>query len=127
MADSRGVALVVDDDEAIREAAREILEGEGYAVHEAANGREAMAALEAGVQRPCVMLLDMMMPVMDGHAVLAALDARPQLLSGLAVVVWTASRDKHFGPPTPLRVLRKPFDVEALLDAVGAACLAASA
>jgi CheY-like chemotaxis protein len=124
---SRGMALVVDDDEAIREAAREILEVEGYAVREAANGREALAALEDGIQPPCVMLLDMMMPVMDGHAVLAALDARPQLLQGVRVVVWTASRDKHFGPPEPLRVLRKPFDVDALLDAVGAACSASPA
>src|SRR5262245_36830107 len=57
--------LVVEDDDGIRESIVEILRDEGYLVHEASNGREALEQLKDG-QRPCVVLLDLMMPVMSG-------------------------------------------------------------
>ncbi|HEY5451481.1 MAG TPA: response regulator [Polyangia bacterium] len=57
--------LVVDDDSAVRTALKELFETEGYDVAVAANGRAALNQLRVGV-RPCVVLLDLMMPVMDG-------------------------------------------------------------
>jgi CheY-like chemotaxis protein len=57
--------LVVDDDSAVRTALKELFETEGYAVAVAANGRAALNHLRTGL-RPCVVLLDLMMPVMDG-------------------------------------------------------------
>ena len=57
--------LVVDDDPDIRDSLREVLEDEGYGTSCVANGREALDFLRSG-KRPCVILLDLMMPVMDG-------------------------------------------------------------
>src|ERR1051325_2493173 len=57
--------LVVDDDADIRESLREVLEDEGYQVSCVANGLEALRHLRQG-NRPCVILLDLTMPVMDG-------------------------------------------------------------
>ena len=57
--------LVVDDDYAVLDAMKDILEDEGYEVSVAANGLEALKELERG-PRPCVILLDLMMPVMNG-------------------------------------------------------------
>lgn len=109
--------LVVDDDDGIRESIRDLLEDEGYRVETATNGREALAAVSR--HRPCVMLLDLMMPVMNGWQVLDALRS-DQALSGIPVVVVSAAAD---GLPSGVaRTLRKPLRLEALLDAVKAHC-----
>ena len=66
---TRPSVLLVDDDVAIREALAEVLVDEGFAVHQAVNGREALDWLHhdgSNGSRPCVVLLDLMMPVMDG-------------------------------------------------------------
>ena len=57
--------LIVDDDPDIRDSLKEVLEDEGYEVNGVANGREALDYLRKS-PRPCVILLDLMMPVMDG-------------------------------------------------------------
>jgi len=64
--------LVVDDEPGIREYLKEFLEGKGYAVTTASNGAEALTAVESG--RPHVVLLDILMPVMNG------LEALPRIL-----------------------------------------------
>ncbi len=69
-----GRALVVDDDEAARDRMRELLRGESWEVHEARNGREALEALGRGL--PDLILLDLMMPEMNGFEFLAALRGR---------------------------------------------------
>ena len=66
--------LVVDDDTAIRQMLRLVLEDEGYAVREAMDGIEALAALRVSA-RPLVVLLDLMMPRLGGDGVLAAVTA----------------------------------------------------
>lgn len=58
--------MVVDDDADIREGVRDLLESKGYSVVTATNGIEALAELHKGA-RPAVILLDLMMPVMDGY------------------------------------------------------------
>jgi CheY-like chemotaxis protein len=81
--------LVVDDDDDIRSTLREFLENRGYTVHLAANGREALDRLRQGMRRPGLILLDMMMPVMDGNAFRAEQERDPEL-STIPIVVFSA-------------------------------------
>jgi CheY-like chemotaxis protein len=119
--DSSGTAqpatvLVVDDEFDIREAVRDVLEGEGYRVITAVNGQEALDLL--ATLRPCVVLLDLMMPVMNGWQVLDALRKR-RGLDGLAVVLVTASDSR---PSGVAGLIRKPFDIDRLLSAIERYC-----
>ncbi|CAN7322840.1 response regulator [Phyllobacterium sp. LjRoot231] len=77
--------LIVDDDPATRELFRRVLVREGWRVREATDGRRGLAELEAG--RPTVMVLDLMMPNMDGFALLRAIHDRPDLVDIPVVVV----------------------------------------
>src|SRR5919206_1695644 len=81
----RGEVLVVEDDFAIRETLRELLEDEGYRVAWAANGKEALARLHE--RAPRVILLDLMMPVMDGWEFRVAQQRDPALASIPVVVI----------------------------------------
>jgi CheY-like chemotaxis protein len=83
----RGRVLVVDDDPDVRERIREMISREGFQVVEARDGREALARLET--EPPDVILLDLLMPEMDGFAFLDELRKRDQLKE-LPVVVLTA-------------------------------------
>ena len=94
----RAHVLVVDDDADIRATLVELFEGEGFTVTGAADGADGLA--QARERRPDLVLLDMMMPVMNGHEFLAALKPDPSL-ADIRVVVM---RDGHFaveGGPTP--------------------------
>jgi CheY-like chemotaxis protein len=79
--------LVVDDDPAAREIVRRQLEGDGWRVEEASNGREALAHVEA--RRPALIVLDLSMPEVDGFSVVAELRARAEWRD-IPVVVLTA-------------------------------------
>ncbi|WP_164019210.1 response regulator [Pyxidicoccus trucidator] len=114
----RRSVLVVEDDEDIRAAIAEILEGEGYEVTIAANGSEALDELQH-MPRPCLILLDLMMPVMNGHEFLARLREVPRM-QAVPVLVLTAVSTE--APPGARGLLRKPFIVEELLDAVQTLC-----
>jgi CheY-like chemotaxis protein len=108
--------LIVDDDKDSCDAARLVLEEEGYVVDVAPDGRAALAQLKTK-PAPRVILVDLMMPVMDGAAFLAELE-KSREIEQIAVVVMTAS-----GPDPRLQglrypLLRKPFGVEELLDIV---------
>ncbi len=109
--------LVVDDDPDIRETVREILESEGYCVRSAENGEIALEMI--GEARPCVMLLDMMMPVMSGPEVLLELE-RKNWLSSFPVVVVSAHVTHCEGV---CQVLRKPVTLDHLLEVVGRYCV----
>jgi CheY-like chemotaxis protein len=87
--------LVVDDEASARNALARLLRKEGYEVETANNGREALEALEAaGAQRPDLVLLDLMMPEIDGLELLEILHADPHF-KALPVVVLTAISDIH--------------------------------
>jgi CheY-like chemotaxis protein len=58
--------LVIEDDTEIREALKEILESEGYQVRTATNGQEGLDYLKSSATKPGIIVLDLMMPVMDG-------------------------------------------------------------
>src|SRR5262249_1755713 len=83
-----GIVLVVDDDSDIRGALCELLEDEGYRVVAASNGEEALVYLNSR-ERPCVILLDLMMPVMDGWEFRRQQQKDPRW-SQIPVVVITA-------------------------------------
>ena len=104
--------LVVEDDAAIRVSLCDTLEDGGYCVRAAANGAEALEVL-ARSGPAAVILLDLMMPIMDGTAFRQRQLADPQL-ADIPVVIMTAAhvRDvQHLGAAS---VLRKPFHIDAL-------------
>jgi CheY-like chemotaxis protein len=103
--------LVVDDDRDIRELLGELLASEGYEVASAGDGQRALA--EARANRPDVILLDLMMPVMSGWEFRKE-QLRDPRLSDIPVVVVTAFEESLDGTA----LLRKPFMVEDVLDAV---------
>src|SRR5258706_3067354 len=114
--------LVVDDDYAIRETIRALLEDEGYAVVEAQDGMAALESLRDGP--PSVVLLDLMMPRLDGAGVLGAVAGDKRLASRHAYVLVTATSQTlplafvNLLSNLAIPVLRKPFDIDAVLDAV---------
>ncbi len=110
---ANGPILVVDDDDDIRDALVGLLRDAGHPVVEAMDGRQALEL--ARTTLPRVILLDLMMPVMDGYEFLAE-RAKHVALAEIRVVVITASGMRSV--PGANRVLHKPFNVDALLDAV---------
>ena len=109
--------LIVDDDPDIRDAVGECLRYEGYDVHSAADGRDALDRLEYGL-RPAVILLDLMMPVLNGFDVLEALKSRPEWKS-IPVVIVSANRGYEAEDLSgAVSILRKPVNVDRLLAAV---------
>ncbi len=110
--------MVVEDDEGIRDALCDLLAAEGYEVVPAFNGADALERLRSGV-RPDVILLDLMMPVMDGWAFRAE-QRRDPALAEIPVVVITASRNADVASLEPRAFLRKPIDFDELLKAIDA-------
>jgi two-component system, OmpR family, response regulator CpxR len=110
----KGEVLVVEDDFAIRETLRELLEDEGYDVSWASNGREALELLAH--RAPRVILLDLMMPVMDGWEFRVAQQKDPAL-ARIPVVVISADHalDQKVAALAVDGWLAKPFELDALL------------
>jgi two-component system chemotaxis response regulator CheY len=115
--------LVVDDDRDIRDVLTDALEAEGYRVITAPDGQEALDWLRASTVRPCVILLDLMMPRMDGLQFRTEQLNEPSfaavpviVLSADPSVIATAKSLNFAGS------LRKPVPLEALLAAVHAHC-----
>jgi CheY-like chemotaxis protein len=117
---SNPVVLVVDDDRDIRESLRELLAETGYQVATAENGRSALDQLRAGL-RPGVILLDLMMPVMDGMAFRSEQLADPALCT-LPVVLITAAGRPATDALRSVTVLHKPLRMRQVLTAVNQHC-----
>ncbi|NUR56520.1 MAG: response regulator [Acidobacteria bacterium] len=112
--------LVVEDDPDARELLRTALAAEGYEVRTAANGADALASLRQ--ERPCIILLDLMMPVMDGWAFRREQVNDPDL-SSIPVLCITAVFDpEHVARQLGLRCIRKPYRLEDVFGEVAAAC-----
>jgi CheY-like chemotaxis protein len=109
--------LIVDDDADGVDALRYLLESHGYRVDSAGNGRDALDYLREG-RRPCVVILDLAMPVMNGWQFLAARE-RDEALASIPVIVVTASQPALAGAEM---VMTKPVDLDTLLARIGAAC-----
>ena len=121
-----GNILVVDDDPDIVTLLRCVLERDGHAVSSAANGQAALRALgldpaDSAVKLPDLMILDIMMPVMDGFALNSRLQDFPAARS-MPVIVLTAKgqkmRDLFQGSPNVAAYVQKPFDPKMLRDLI---------
>jgi two-component system OmpR family response regulator len=110
--------LIVDDDPAIRGLMADALRNEGYDVDMAAHGAEALDAMRA--RRPSTVLLDLMMPVMDGFTFIEACH-REQLCDGVPILVISAVQDAlNRVAELPVHAcLAKPFDLDELVRLVG--------
>lgn len=112
--------LLVEDDPSLAEPLRELLEVEGFGVDYAPNGAVALELLHQG-NTPEVILLDLMMPVVDGHQFRAE-QLRFRELATIPVVVMTGSVLQPSAFTAPVAGwLRKPFDVDELFDTLRAA------
>lgn len=105
--------LVVEDEDDLRELLLSVFSDEGYAVAAAKNGREAMNVLQ-GIRRPCVVVLDLIMPYMTGTEVYDAMQADPAL-ADIPVVISTSDPSRA---PSGVPVMKKPVRVETLLAVV---------
>jgi CheY-like chemotaxis protein len=111
--------LIIEDEEGIRETLQLALEFEGYDVHTAANGREGLDTLDR-IRQPCVILLDLMMPIMNGWEFAAAI-GESELHRVIPIVVVSAFADQARGLPVR-SVLKKPIDLNTLLDTIHQYC-----
>jgi CheY-like chemotaxis protein len=113
--------LVVDDDPEIRESLTELLDQKGYSVLQAENGRKALDVLKEVQRSPCMVVLDLAMPVLDGHEFLRHRAVDP-VLRHIPVVVVSAN-------PEPMRpidgieaYLQKPLEPDRLFEIIRRAC-----
>ena len=112
--------LVVEDERAIRELIADFLEYEGYEVERAAHGGEALSILERF--RPDLVVLDLMMPVMDGWAFAKACHALSHV-EVIPMLVMSASHNlarsaEQLRPYGVRAAMAKPFDLDVLLAAI---------
>jgi CheY-like chemotaxis protein len=113
----RRSVLVVDDDLSTRECLKLALEGRGHNVACAANGREALEQLRSS-PLPGLIVLDLVMPVMDGAQFLREQRKDPRLAHIPVVVISAASREQAVAL-SAAGYLQKPLDVEQLTARVG--------
>lgn len=113
--------LLVEDDDFIRQEVSEALQDEGYTVSAAAHGKEALALLADG-EKPSVVLLDLMMPVMNGWEFLKAFK-KEESYAGIPVVILSAFADRAtiIGGDA-ISVLRKPINLDALFAVLSEHC-----
>ena len=119
---SHETILVVDDDPEIRESLSELLYHRGYSVLQAENGRRALDVLKTVPPRtPCIVVLDLAMPVLDGHQFLQYRAEDPRLRHIPVVVLSGNPRPIH-----PLEgieaYLQKPLEPEMLLEIIRKTC-----
>ena len=112
--------LIVEDDNDTREMLGRFLELEGYTVETAENGKRALERLGSGVGA-CVILLDLMMPVMDGWQFRQA-QIRDVSLAGIPVIVVSAAGRERLEKIQADAYLSKPVDLDELLGCVTQFC-----
>jgi CheY-like chemotaxis protein len=119
---SRGRILVIEDDPELRAGLEGLLNDEGYHVATAKNGLEALLAIETESQRPSAIVLDLMMPQMNG---LQFLDEMRSHNRGIPVIVLSAyvkpGQSENLRPPVRL-VMTKPIDLPRLSRELAAIC-----
>jgi CheY-like chemotaxis protein len=107
--------LVVEDDPDIRDIVQDLLESEGYDVVPASHGRQALEFLSEATAKPDLVILDMMMPLVDGRQVLETMQRDPVLASIPVLVISAVAREKPAGAAA---FLRKPVSLEKLFETV---------
>ena len=117
---SRCPVLIVEDDEDLRDMMAQMLSIEGFDATAVANGREALEYLHS-TAKPHVILLDLMMPVMDGWEFRRQQQADPEL-APVPVIVLSALDPARAGAVDALAFLKKPLDFDRLLELVREHC-----
>ena len=118
------LVLIVEDTDEIRSLLKELLEKEGYEVVTAENGEVGLKMIKS-VARPCLILLDVMMPIMNGPEFLHALEKSPlhHLLATIPVVITSAGTfPSDLEPELTQGFLKKPLNIEVLLQTVARYC-----
>jgi CheY-like chemotaxis protein len=113
--------LVVEDDEDIRDSLREALESDGYQVVTAEDGKKGLQALDE-MPRPCLILLDLMMPVMNGWEFLEKMK-EDTALATIPVVAVTAAGERGNAEQADM-LIKKPVDLDHLLGVIKKYCAA---
>ena len=117
---AEGGVLIVDDDELIRETLRELVEMAGCTALVAANGKEALKVMAE--HRPCLVILDLLMPVMTGNELLDVMRQEPALAQ-VPVVISTSAPDRA---PPGVPIIRKPVNIDAVVDWMRRTCRCAA-
>jgi CheY-like chemotaxis protein len=109
--------LIVEDDEGIRETLRELVEMEGFQVIEARNGKQALDLIRCHSFQPELILLDLMMPVMNGWEFLKELHSdTSDPKAAIPIVIVSAAADSVFGLREKVQeFVRKPVEIETLV------------
>lgn len=110
------VVLVIDDEFGIVDSLSEVLSERGFTVTSASNGKDALRRVME--RRPDLILLDYMMPVMDGQEMLRQLQADAELRQIPVVMMSAVPRSSLPQTCTPAGFLRKPFDLDGLFEEV---------
>ena len=115
--------LVVEDDEDIRETLVDLLQDHGYQALGARDGRDALRTLAAAPTLPCLIVLDLMMPIMDGKTFRDE-QLRDPLLSQIPVLVISAYHDAETRGRAlnTSMAMKKPLDLDRFLDLVQQNC-----
>lgn len=113
---TEGGVLIVDDDELIRDTLRELVEMAGCTALLAANGRDALKLL--GTHRPCLVILDLLMPVMTGNELFEAIKNDPAL-AAIPVVISTSAPHRA---PSGATVIKKPVDIDDVVRWMRKSC-----
>lgn len=109
--------LIVGDDPAVRAVLVDVLEDEGYAVHVAVSGLDALAAIQR--QAPALVLLDLQMPELDGIGLVEAL-RRQGAVPPLLVITASLEAERWAAEVGAYSYLPKPFTLDALLGRIHA-------
>jgi CheY-like chemotaxis protein len=112
--------LVVEDDVDVREAMVQVLQSAGHAAVSAGDGEEALAQLDGGLT-PCLILLDLMMPRMDGWEFIEQHHRRARR-APIVVVSAYGSQEQALGGAGVIAYMRKPVDIDELLAVVDQHC-----
>lgn len=112
------VVFVVDDEPGLCDVLQDYFEDRGYEVHTATDGAAALAKLRQLPQLPCIVICDVMMPVMGGPALHQAVKGDPKLQS---IPFIFMSTDPSIGPPNE-PFMSKPLDLDAILEVVSKCC-----
>ncbi len=110
--------LVVEDDLDVRDAMVQVLESAGYAAVAAGDGEDALAQLDGGLS-PCVILLDLMMPRMDGWEFIAHHRRRERQAPIIVVSAYASSEQMR---SAGVQYMRKPVDIDELLAVLDRQC-----
>jgi CheY-like chemotaxis protein len=108
--------LIVDDEDGIRETLTEVVEMAGCSAIVASNGAEAMKMLAD--HHPCLIILDLLMPVMNGKEMLDAMKAQPEL-AAVPVVISTSAPSRA---PQGIPIIPKPIDVNVVGEWMRRSC-----